>query len=270
MPGATVVDVVIVAYRSRDHLPRCLDSLAREAERVPLTVTVVDNASHDGTTELVARDFPWVELVALEENTGFARATNLGASRGTAPHLLALNPDTELPPGTLERLLAIFPEHPEVAVAGPRLEREDGSFDHAARRAFPTIAGALGHFSGAARLVRTDRLLQYRAPRVDRGVVDSVNGAFMLMRRAAFEEVGGFDEGYWLYMEDLDLSYRLAEAGRLSWYEPSVTVLHAKGASAGPVRSARLEVAFHRGMRRFYRSHYGPQRARVTNAAVEA
>lgn len=267
---ATVVDVVIVSYRSRDHLARCLTSLTREVDRVPLTVSVVENASNDGTVELVTRSFPWVDLVVLDENVGFARAMNLGAGRGSAAYVLALNPDTELPEGTLEQLLAIFADEPEVAVVGPRLVREDGSFDHASRRAFPTIAGSVGHFSGAAKLLRTEALAQYYAPGVVRGYVDSVNGAFMLMRRAAFRDAGGFDESYWVYMEDLDLSYRLASTGWKTWYEPSVTVLHAKGGSTGPVRSARLELAFHRGMLRFYRDHYAPRRARLTNAVVAA
>lgn len=265
---ATVVDVVIVSYRSHDHLARCLTSLTRELDRVPLTVSVVENDSRDGTVELVREKFPWVDLIVLDENVGFARAMNLGAARGSAPYLLALNPDTELPEGTLEQLLAVFPDQPEVAVVGPRLVREDGSFDHASRRAFPTIAGSVGHFSRAAKVIRTEALAQYYAPGVVRGYVDSVNGAFMLMRRSAFVDARGFDESYWVYMEDLDLSYRLASTGWKTWYEPSVTVLHAKGGSTGPVRSARLELAFHRGMHRFYRDHYAPRRARLTNAVV--
>lgn len=267
---ATVVDVVIVSYRSRDHLARCLASLTRELDRVPLTVSVVENASRDGTVELIAEKFPWVDLIVLDENVGFARAMNLGAARGAAPYLLALNPDTELPEGTLGRLLAVFPDQPDVAVVGPRLVREDGSFDHASRRGFPTIAGSLGHFSRAAKLIPSEALAQYYAPGVVRGYVDSVNGAFMLMRRSAFADARGFDEGYWVYMEDLDLSYRLASTGWKTWYESSVTVLHAKGGSTGPVRSARLELAFHRGMHRFYRAHYAPRRARLTNAVVAA
>jgi GT2 family glycosyltransferase len=92
----------------------------------------------------------------------------------------------------------------------------------------------------------------------------------MLMRREALERVGGFDEGYWMYMEDLDLSYRLAEAGWLTWYEPTAEVVHLKGASAGAHRPARLNVAFHAGMRRFYRDHYAPDRSPLVNAAVYA
>jgi GT2 family glycosyltransferase len=159
-------------------------------------------------------------------------------------------------------------ERPEVGVCGCRLVREDGSFDHASRRSFPTIAGSLGHFLGIGRHARAPKSLsQYRAPEVSAGVVDAVNGAFMLMRRSAFEAVGGFDEGYWMYMEDLDLCYRLAEAGWVTWYEPSITVLHVKGGTS-PLRGARLTYAFHYGMLRFYRKHYAADRSALTNVAV--
>jgi GT2 family glycosyltransferase len=100
--------------------------------------------------------------------------------------------------------------------------------------------------------------------------VDAVNGAFMLMRRSAFEQAGGFDEGYWMYMEDLDLSYRLAQQGWISWYEPAATVLHVKGGTVGGPRPPRLNWHFHRGMYRFYRRHYAPQRSAPLNALVYA
>jgi GT2 family glycosyltransferase len=163
----------------------------------------------------------------------------------------------------------VLDEHPEVAIAGPTLLRPDGSLDHASKRSFPTPLSALGHFTGFGR--RSDasgRLAAYRAPDVEAGPVDAVNGAFMLMRREPFEQLGGFDEGYWMYMEDLDLSYRLAQAGWLSWYEPGATVVHVKGGTVGGERPPRLNWAFHRGMYRFYRRHYAPERSRAMNATV--
>jgi GT2 family glycosyltransferase len=98
--------------------------------------------------------------------------------------------------------------------------------------------------------------------------VDAVNGAFMLIRRAALDEVGDFDEGYWMYMEDLDLCYRFARAGWVTWYEPEATVIHVKAGTSGPLRSPRLNRAFHYGMYRFYRKHYAPDRSPLTNAVV--
>jgi N-acetylglucosaminyl-diphospho-decaprenol L-rhamnosyltransferase len=264
-----VVDVVIVSYRSRELLRRCLDSLHAHPPRAGMKVIVVDNASGDDTLEMVSEDYPEVEPVASPANLGFAAATNLGARRGRAPYLLALNPDTVVTAGALDTVIGTMETHPQAAVVGPRLVREDGSLDHAAKRSFPTPLSALGHFTGLGRRPGArGRLAAYRAPEVESGPVDAVNGAFMLIRRDLFERVGGFDEGYWMYMEDLDLSYRLAQAGWVSWYEPAAKVVHVKGGTVGGERPARLNWAFHRGMYRFYRRHYAPQRSHSLNALV--
>jgi N-acetylglucosaminyl-diphospho-decaprenol L-rhamnosyltransferase len=264
------LDVVIVSFRCRDLLHACLATLQRHGRaRGGLGVTVVDNASRDGTTAMVRAQFPWVDFVGSETNLGFAAATNLGIRRSAAPYLLALNPDTRVAPGALDALVDLMEREPRVGVCGPALVREDGTPDHAAKRSFPTPLGALGHFAGlGGRSGAPAALRQYRAPEVRSGPVDAVNGAFMLMRRSALDEVGLFDEGYWMYMEDLDLSYRLAEAGWLTWYEPTVEVLHVKGGSSGRYRTPRLNYAFHYGMFRFYRKHYAPSRNPLLNGLV--
>jgi N-acetylglucosaminyl-diphospho-decaprenol L-rhamnosyltransferase len=268
---AESLDVVIVSYRSRELLRRCLESLSAHRPAVPMTVVVVDNDSRDGTSEMVRDDYPEVELVRSPTNLGFAAATNLGAARGGSPYLLALNPDTEVTAGALDTVLETMGAHPEAGVVGARLLRGDGTLDHASKRTFPTPLSALGHFSGVGRRPGArGKLAAYRAPEVESGPVDAVNGAFMLMRRDAFERLGGFDEGYWMYMEDLDLSYRLARAGWLSWYEPASTVTHIKGGTVGRERSAHLNWHFHRGMYRFYLKHYARQRSPLVNLAVYA
>jgi N-acetylglucosaminyl-diphospho-decaprenol L-rhamnosyltransferase len=265
------VDVVIVTYRAPALLRACLSSLRAHPPAGGARVWVVDNASGDGTADLVRSEFPEVELEASSSNLGFAAANNRAIRRGQAPYVLALNPDTQITPGALDRMLAVMEADPTIGIAGCRLELEDGTFDHAARRAFPTIVGALGHFTRIGRRpAASSRLAQYRAPDVERGPVDAVNGAFMLMRRSALDEVGLFDEGYWMYMEDLDLCYRMAEAGWITWYEPSVTVTHTKAGSSGKYRSPRLNYAFHYGMLRFYRKHYARARSPLVNAAVYA
>lgn len=263
------VDVVIVAYRSRELLRECLTSLRANPSTAETRVTVVDNASRDETIEMASAEFPEVTLVSMSENLGFAAASNLAIRRGDAPYVLALNPDTRLTPAALDRMTDLMESDPSIGIAGCRLERDDGTFDHAARRSFPTPLGALGHFTGIGRGRHApERLAQYRAVSVDRGPVDAVNGAFMLIRREALDEVGLFDEGYWLYMEDLDLCYRFAQAGWVTWYEPDVTVIHVKAGSSGKFRSLRVNYAFHYGMFRFYRKHYAPARPRVVNVAI--
>jgi hypothetical protein len=264
------LDVGIVAYRSRRLLRDCLASLQEHKPARPMHVVVVDNDSRDGTAE-TAREFADVELIEAGRNLGFAAATNVAIGRGTARYFLALNPDTRLRAGVLDHLLRLMDEQPEIGICGCRLEREDGSFDHAARRAFPTPLGALAHFTRIGRINGAPAALaQYRAPNVARGPVDAVSGAFMLLRRRALDEVGRFDEGYWLYMEDLDLCYRFARAGWVTWYEPSVAVTHVKGGTSGSHRTLRVNGAFHYGMYRFYRQHYAESRSKLLNGAVYA
>jgi N-acetylglucosaminyl-diphospho-decaprenol L-rhamnosyltransferase len=267
----STVDVVVVAYHAHDRLRRCVESLRdHPSSSWPLHVVVVDNGDDATTASLVRRVLPGAEVLEPHENLGFARATNLGIRRADGEYVLVLNPDTEVFAGTLDRVLAVLDERPEVAIVGPRLVRADGSLDHAARRSFPTPLGALAHFAGVGRLARGGRLAQYRAPEVEAGPVDAVNGAFMLIRRSALESVGLFDEGYWMYMEDLDLCYRLRRAGGVTWYEPAAEALHVKHGTSGAFRSPRLVWAFHYGMFRFYRKHYAPQRSHVLSAMVYA
>jgi GT2 family glycosyltransferase len=236
-----------------------------------MEVFIVDNASADGSVEMVRCDFPGAWIHAADSNLGFAAATNLAVAEGTADYVLMLNPDTRVLAGALERVAWVMDTHPEVGICGCRLERPDGTFDYAAKRSFPTPISALGHFLRIGRRpTATGRLAAYRAPNVEVGPVDAVNGAFMLVRRQALAEVGGFDEGYWLYMEDLDLCYRSARAGWVTWYEPTATVIHLKGGSSGPHRVPRVNLAFHRGMLRFYRTHYARERSIIVNAAVYA
>src|SRR5581483_10997177 len=175
----TALDIVIVAYRSRALVEACLESVRQHPARAGATVTVVDNASHDGTAELIGRAFPEVRLIESGSNLGFAAANNIAIRETSSPYVLALNPDTRMTPGALDRLLALMDEHPEIGICGCRLEREDGTFDHASRRSFPTVTGALGHFLGVGRRPWAPKVLaQYRAPDVEAGPVDAVNGAF--------------------------------------------------------------------------------------------
>jgi N-acetylglucosaminyl-diphospho-decaprenol L-rhamnosyltransferase len=264
------LDVVIVAYRCRDLLRICLASVFEHSPRRAMRVFVVDNASGDGTPAMVRETFPAVELLVNSSNRGFSAANNVAIRAGDGDYVLALNPDTELTAGALERLCALMDARPEVGICGPALVQADGSPDHAARRSFPTPLSALGHFSGIGRRRRSGALAAYRAPEVDSGPVDAVNGAFMLIRRLALDQVGLFDEGYWMYMEDLDLCYRFAEAGWTTWYEPSVRVGHLKAGTSGKHRSLRLNHAFHRGMARFYRAHYAADNNPLLNLAVYA
>jgi N-acetylglucosaminyl-diphospho-decaprenol L-rhamnosyltransferase len=270
--GGEAIDVVIVSYRCEPLLRDCLSSLREHPGSRPITVQVIDNASGDGTAEMVEREFPDLKLTVNARNAGFAAAANQGIAAGEAPFVLALNPDCELREGTLDGLLAVMDERRDVGICGPALIRPGGRPDHAAKRGFPTPLNSLGYFTGIGRRRRGPAPLRgYASPDPSRGgQVDAVNGAFMLIRRAMLDQIGVFDEGYWMYMEDLDLCYRARRAGWLTWYEPATVAIHLKGGSSGPSRGLRLNYAFHRGMYRFYRKHYAAGRSSATNSVVYA
>jgi N-acetylglucosaminyl-diphospho-decaprenol L-rhamnosyltransferase len=251
------VEIVIVAFRGLDLLRRCLQSIRESPSlRGPVLTHVVDNASGDGTADAIEREFPEVIIHRQRGNHGFSVANNVALRLVRSPYVLVLNPDTELRPGLLDHLIAELEAAPQVGVIGCRLERLDGSFDHAAKRSFPTPLGALDHFSRAWRSPSRAGTPAYHAPTVpERGTgdVDAVNGAFMLIRREALQQTGLFDEHYWMYAEDLDWCRRFRQAGWTVRYDGRVTAIHVKGAIAGSYRGLKTNWHFHRSMGRFYR-----------------
>jgi GT2 family glycosyltransferase len=271
-PGAPLLEIVIVVSTgAREHVRACLESLRRHPlEAGPTRVHVIDNASTDGTADMVRGDFPEVEVQTLPWNSGFCIANNVVLRRAKARYVLLLNPDTEVTAGALDWMVRLMDNRPDIGMASCRLVQPDGTFDHAAKRSFPTPLGALAHFTGIGRRSAAGaRLAQYRAPELDEldsGEVDAVNGAFMLVRDKALEQVGLLDEGYWLYMDDLDWCYRFKLAGWKVWYDGSVTCIHVKGGTTveakkrGRHRGLKHNLAFHRSMGRFYRKFYAGDR----------
>jgi GT2 family glycosyltransferase/glycosyltransferase involved in cell wall biosynthesis len=268
--------VVVVSYNGCELLRSCLESLRAEAQRLPIEVTVVDNASSDGAPAMVRREHPWVRLIESGANIGFASGCNLGITEARGEYVLLLNPDTEVPPGALAKCVEEIARRPDVGALGCKLVRRDGSLDHACKRTFPTPLSALAYMTRASRLPFAARLPRaisggYTAQHLgddDEGTVDAINGAFMLVRAAAIAEVGLLDESYWMYGEDLDWCYRLWSAGWKVLYWPGATVLHVKGGISGSHRTWRTNVAFHRAMWLFYRAHIARNYPRVVTPAV--
>jgi N-acetylglucosaminyl-diphospho-decaprenol L-rhamnosyltransferase len=268
------LEVVIVSHGAEALLRRCLRSLEEHPiSSGEMRVTVVDSGSPDGTPDMVEREFPGVRL-RREANIGFSAANNLVLREDEAEAVLLLNPDTEVYAGTLDAALARLRSDPEVGMVGVKLVTESGELDHACKRSFPTPLSALAHFTGLGRDDGAGAALsQYRATHLgddEPGEVDAVNGAFMLCRAAAVREVGLLDEGYWLYMEDLDWCHRFWDAGWKVFYEPAGVALHVKGGSSASRRAPKQEIAFHRGMGRFYRRFDAPRSNPLLNAAVYA
>jgi GT2 family glycosyltransferase len=267
------LETIIVSHGAEALLRRCLQSLRRYPASGESRVTVVDSGSNDGTPDMVEREFPAVRLIR-RENIGFSAANNIALRDSPAAAVLLLNPDTEVYAGTLDAALARLRSDERIGMVGCKLVTESGELDHACKRSFPTPLSALAHFTGIGRAEDAGgSLSQYRATHLgddEAGEVDAVNGAFMLCRAEAVGQVGLLDEGYWLYMEDLDWCHRFWDAGWKVFYEPAGVALHVKGASSGGRRRPKQEIAFHRGMGRFYRRFDAPENNPLINAAVYA
>jgi GT2 family glycosyltransferase len=266
------LEVVVVSHGAEALLRRCLRSLREHPISAgEMRVSVVDSGSADETPEMVEDEFPEVRLLR-RGNVGFSAANNLVLRETDAAAVLLLNPDTEVDAGTLDAALARLRSDERIGMVGVKLVTESGELDHACKRSFPTPLSALAHFTGIGRGAEGS-LGQYRATHLgedEPGEVDAVNGAFMLCRTEAVREVGLLDEGYWLYMEDLDWCHRFWDAGWKVFYEPAGVALHVKGGSSPSRRAPRQEIAFHRGMGRFYRRFDAPRSNPLLNAAVYA
>ncbi len=265
------VGIVIVNYNTRDLLRRCLETVFASTG-VQFSVCVVDNASSDGSVAMVAEEFPTVHLISNAENLGYPVANNQGLrllgfgndQQGQASYALLLNPDTEVPPDALKKAVAFLDAHPNVGILGPKLVRPDDSLDLACRRSFPSPEVSFYRLMGLSRLFpRSRRFGRYNLTYLDpdeAAEVDSVVGAFMMVRDDAIADVGLLDETFFMYGEDLDWAFRIKRAGWSVWYYPEITVLHVKRAASR--NSARAQVEFWRAMDIFYRKHYAAQTSR--------
>ncbi|MFN8533011.1 MAG: glycosyltransferase family 2 protein [Dehalococcoidia bacterium] len=273
----TDVFIVIVSYNVERLLRDCLRSLFA-SQGAAFEVAVVDNRSSDDSARMVREEFPAVRLIESPHNGGFAYANNIGLrdylDRPNAErprYALLLNPDTVLPPRGLADMIAYLDARPEVGAAGPKLLLADGTLDLACRRSFPDPTVSFYRLAGLSKLFpRSRRFGRYNLTYLDPDVeteVDSVVGAFMMVRGTAIDQVGLLDETFFMYGEDLDWAFRLKAQGWTVRYNPAVTVLHYKGQSSRQ-RRARTTVEFYRAMEIFYRKHYARSRPAVLNGLI--
>jgi GT2 family glycosyltransferase len=260
---SVAVHVVIVSYRSADTLRRCVEPLAAMPD---VHVTVVDNASPDDAVTSIA-DLD-IEVIRSPRNGGFSYGCNLGSSGSTAPFLLFLNPDARMDPPALGALCSTLRTDHSIALVAPRILEESGTLAWSQRR-FPrqrsTFAQALFLHRVWPRAAWTDELIRdpeaYERPTTP----DWVSGACMLVRREAFEAVGGFDEGFFLYCEDADLCRRLWDAGRTVRFEPGAQVRHIGGGSSATGETQAIAAS---SRVRYAHKHFGPAGGRVQALGV--
>lgn len=268
------IGVVIVSWNVKDLLRRCLTTVAQSS--VPLHVVLVDNASADGSAAMVRAEFPQVTLIANADNRGFTAANNqgfraLGLGLDQDPdYTLILNPDTEVLGDALAVLADYLDRHPHVGAVGPLLLNPDGSVQPSRRR-FPSLATGLVESTPVAwhwpdnAVIRRYHMADVPADAA--GPVDWVTGAAILLRSAALAAAGGFDEGFFMYSEELDLCRRLAGAGWAVHFLPAARIMHHEGQSSAQVAAAR-HLNFQRSRVRYFRKHHGAVAAGIVRLGI--
>lgn len=243
------LSVVIVSYNVRSYLEECLKSVQEALEGIEGEVFVVDNHSDDDSVEVVRREYPWVNLIVNLENLGFAKANNQAIRRAQGEYVLLLNPDTVVTQDTFRGVLAFMDEHPKAGSAGVMMCYEDGSRAPESRRAVPTPWVAARKMLGF-----TKRYYLSDLPWDQPCKIEVVSGAFCLLRHQALKAVGLLDEDFFMYGEDIDLSYRLLKGGWENWYLP-YSIIHYKGKSTQKSDYRYVHV-FYQAMLIFFQKHY--------------
>jgi GT2 family glycosyltransferase len=255
----TFLSIVIVNYKAKEYLRACLRSIFREQD-VAYEVIVVDNASGDGSVEMVEEDFPSVHLIKNESNAGFAKANNIGIGSSVGKYILLLNPDAELTRSTLKILVSVMEQSPDVSAAGCKILYPDSTIQLSCGR-LPTVSSAFwggetinklyrrifpkSNFLGACGL--TPESLDTRKE------VETLLGACVILRKKLLEKVGLFDENFYLYFEENDFFYRVREAGGKVIYTPETTIIHHTGGSTKSL-SKGVEY-YHKSQEYYLRKH---------------
>ena len=253
-----VLSVIIVNYNVKYYLEQCLESVRRASRGLQVEVFVVDNLSTDGSVSYLEERFPEVHFIANQENVGFARANNQAIRLSTGRYVLLLNPDTIVVEDTFTDFISFMDAHPEAGGAGAYMLRYNGSFAPESRRALPTPFVSFCKMSGLAALFPKSRVFgRYYMQYLDEQQVNEIeiiSGAFMWLRREALDKAGLLDEDFFMYGEDIDLSYRILKSGYKNYFLPS-RMLHYKGESTEK-SSYRYVYTFYEAMRLFFRKHY--------------
>ncbi len=259
-----ILSILIVTYESWHEIGACLDSIPPVIHGRPVEVIVADNHSKDQTVEFIARAYPAVKLMPLQENCGYSKANNRALAEATGETILYLNPDTVVNLAALENCLDRLKAEPRIGIISPRLATGDGALDLACRRSIPGVWDGFTRASGLARLFQNSRWfagynLTY-LPENGTYEVGAVNGAFMMIRREVLDRIGALDERFFMYGEDLDFCYRCQQAGYAVVYDGRYTITHYKGRSSSQNHLVLSKQVF-TATEQFYDKHFNPRRS---------
>lgn len=253
------LSVIIVNYNVKYYVEQCLNSLSKALDGIESEIIVVDNHSRDGSVEYLRRRFKDVNIIDSNHNLGFARANNIAYRQSTGEYVLLLNPDTFVGEDTIASVIAFMDAHPDAGAAGVKMHNIDGTLAKESRRGLPTPMTSFYKMCGlCSRFPKSRRFGRYYMSYLGWDTaerIEVISGAFFFLRRSAIEQVGCLDEDFFMYGEDIDLSYRLLKGGYENWYLP-YPILHYKGESTHKTSFAYVHV-FYQAMLIFFRKHYG-------------
>lgn len=265
------LSIIILNYNTRDLTLKALDSIYSSETFFTYEVFLVDNASSDDSVAEISKQYPQVCLIANEENVGFSKANNQAIRQAEGRYVLLLNSDTVLEKDTLQIMISFMDDHPDVGAGGCKVVLPDGSLDKACRRGFPTPSASFYYAFGFSKLFPNHpRFNQYQMGYLspdDQYPVDCLVGAFMMVRRAAIDQIGLLDEDFFMYGEDIDWCYRIKQAGWQVYYYPKTRIIHYKGASSRR-KPWKIVYEFHRAMYLFHHKHYRQKYSTPMNMLV--
>jgi len=258
--NAKDLSIIMVSYNTKELTKQTLNSISKDKNRdFDYEIFIVDNHSQDGSIEMIRHCFPEVKLIVNQKNLGFAKANNIAIKEAAGKFILLLNSDTFVHDNGLEKSLKYLQTHPKVGALGCKVMLPDGTLDHACKRGFPTPAASFYYllkldksFPNSKRFGAYD--LTYLSEN-ETQEVDSLTGAFMMVRKETIEEIGLLDEDYFMYGEDIDWCYRIKQKGWKIIYFPKAVITHYKGGSSKK-KKTKLIYEFHRSMWLFFKKHY--------------
>lgn len=263
-----MLSVIIVSWNTKEMTLQAVGSVLAETG-IPLEVIVVDNASSDGSAEALRATYPHITVIDAGRNGGFSFANNIGLRQATGDALMFLNSDVIVAPGVLARMVSFLAERPDIGLTGPRLVWPDGRFQAASFRNLPDIKSSLFYLLGLEWLnIRLGGKPYKDAgdPAVSRKA-EALSGAAIMFRRSVYEKIGGLDERFFMYGEDLDFCKRAGDAGFGIWYLAEATIIHFGGESSKRRKFSAL-VDFHRASWLYYKKHFAPRNGTLANVAV--
>jgi GT2 family glycosyltransferase len=253
------LSIIIVSYNVKDLLEQCLYSVQKAISGTDAEIIVIDNASSDNSIEYLHPKFPSFKFIENKINTGFAKANNQALQTASGRFILFLNPDTLVPEDCFNKCIGFMDSHPQAGALGVRMVNEKKEFLKESKRGLPTPAASFWKLSGVTKIFPRSKIFSgYYLGHLNENStheVDVISGAFMLVRKEVLDKTGGFDEIFFMYAEDIDLSYRIQKLGYKNYYFADTTIVHYKGASTK--KDFKYVKMFYKAMSLFVKKHYG-------------